>query len=441
MGLYPFGRFAGPDHPGRHACFPQSDGRWPHIQGRESKSLYGLCVGCGFYRCCKLGHRWVQAPSSPIDDSFTLPQVAGASSTTVPQNHSISDIWHDYATRFANHGLSGGKLVAAIIVPILVASFAIAAYVFFSRRREARKRAAWKEETDKRMSMVSTDWQSMSAAGGAAAVRSSLHTPRGSLHTSRTQSMLALDGANGVGAPSPLRAGFAAEDISQLGPRARALSAAAAEGRPLASLVNEKAPPLPGGAGGVAGAASRIRSKSTAALDAVGSWANGRSRTISASAAMAPVMATTTPVPPPMSRAYTGRNADDARPRTRTLSAASNNPFAEAMTKRDSRGMAFPTFTTPSSAPVTDSSQAQARVDPEARARVGSRVSFADNLNNERSRTQSNLSKYRMMNNASYDEYGLEMQDALPALARESLLFFFSLFPYPNLETKTSFFP
>lgn len=300
-------------------------------------------------------------------------------------------------------------------MPILVASFAIAAYVFISRRREARKRAAWKEETDKRMSMVSNDWQSMSAAGGAAAIRGSFHTPRGSLHTSRTQSMLALDGANGVAAPSPLRAGFAAEDISQLGPRARALSAAAAEGRPLASLVNEKSPPLPGGVG----AAPRIRSKSTAALDAIGARANERSRTISASAAIA-VMATTTPVPPSMSRANTGRNADDARPRTRTLSAASNNPFAEAMTKRDSRGMAFPTFTTPS-APATDSPQT--RVDPEARARVGSRVSFADNLNNERSRTQSNLSKYRMMNNASYDEYGLEMQDALPALARESLLF------------------
>ena len=357
----------------------------------------------------------------------------------MPQSHAISDIWNDYAARFANHGLSGGKLAASIVMPILVAFFAIAAYVLFSRRRAARKRAAWKEETDKRMSMVSTDWQSMSAAGGAAVIRGSFQTPRGSVYASRTQSMLALDAANGVVAPSPLRAGFAAEDISQLGPRARALSAAAADGRPLASLVNEKTLPLPGAAGGAGAAAPRIRSKSIAALVAVpGARANGHGRTISASAAMVPMMvATTNPVRPPMPRANTGRSADDARPRT--LSVASNNPFAEAMTKRDSaHGMAFPTFATHST-PVTDTRAPEVRpLENASRARVGSRVSFAD-AQNERRRTQSNLSKYRMMNNASYDEFGLEMQDALPALASESLLFFFlavCMFPYPNLETK-----
>jgi len=321
-------------------------------------------------------------------------------------------------------------------MPILVALFAIAAYVFFSRRREARKRAAWKEETDKRMSMVSTDWQSMSAAG-AAAIRGSFHTPRGSIHTSRTQSMLALDAANGVAAPSPLRRNFAAEDISQLGPRARALSAAAAEGRPLASLVNEKALPLPGA---TTGAVPRIRSKSTAALDAVaplfGARAKARGRTTSASGAMAPVMATT--VRPPVPRANTGRSADDARPRT--LSAASNNPFAGAMAKRDSQGftssaapgMAFPTFTTDSRTRVDTETRP---LDNASRARVGSRVSFADALN-ERQRTQSNFSKYRTMDNASLDEFGLE---TLPALACEPLPFFSPLiFPYPDLESSIS---
>jgi hypothetical protein len=311
-------------------------------------------------------------------------------------------------------------------MPILVAFFAVAAYVFFSRRRQARKRAAWKEETDKRMSMASIDWQSMSAAGGAAAVRGSFQTnrtPRASVHTM-------LDG--GV-APSPLRAGFASEDISQLGPRARALSAAATEGRPLSrSLVNEKVPTLPA----AASAAPRTRSKSTAAMEAIaplfGARAHGHSRTISASGGMAP-MAGTSPIRPPLPRAHTGRSADDAR--RRTPSSASNNPFAEAMVKRDSQtyptaatpGMAFPTFTAPST-PVTDSAQPRTRLDSQgrpleaaSRARVASRVSFADVLN-ERARTQSNLSKNRLVDPGS-DEYGLEMQDALPALARESLRF------------------
>ena len=281
--------------------------------------------------------------------------------------------------------------------------------------------------------MVSADWQSMSAAGGAAAVRGSFQTnrtPRASMHTMRTQSILGLDG--GV-APSPLRAGFASEDISQLGPRARALSAAAAEGRPLSRLVNEKAH-------GAHDASPRIRSKSTAALDAVppsfGSRADGRGRTKSASGAVA--LAITAPVHPPLPGAYTGRTPDDAR----RASTASSNPFAEAMAKRDSLvhpthgyspapGMAFPVFPG-SSTPVTDSAQQRARVDSQgrlvddaSRTRVASRVSFADVLN-ERGRTQSTLSRGRLMgtSTSAHDEYGLEMQDALPALARESSSFF-----------------
>ena len=387
--------------------------------------------------------------------------VAGAStSTAAASSNSLSDIWHDYAARFANRGLSGGKLAASIVMPILVAFSAIAAYVFFSRRREARKRAAWKEETDKRMSMVSTDWQSMSAAGGVAAVRGSFQTgrtPHGSIHTPRTPSMHALDAATGLVAPSPLRAGFASEDISQLGPRARALSAAAAEGRLLSSVVNEKTPPLPG-------AAPRTRSKSTAALGAIaplfGARANGHGRTTSASAAMAPAMATArgaaaaaAAVRPPMPRANTGRSGDDARPRT--LSVASNNPFADAMTKRDSqgyspapvsaRGMAFPTSAGPAT-PTLDSAHLRTRADSEgrpldnaSRARVASRVSFADVLN-ERHRTQSNLSRNRLMDNTTlaHEDY-LEMQDALPALARESF-HFVSLPIMFSILTSNSFF-
>lgn len=345
--------------------------------------------------------------------------MAGASSTA-SQSNSISQIWHDYAAEFAKHGLSGGKLAASIVMPLLVAFFGIAAYVFFSRRRQARKRAAWKEETDKRMSMVSVDWQSMSAAGGAAAVRSSFQTnrtPHGSAHT-RTQSALGLDAAGGVVAPSPLRAAFASEDLSQLGPRARALSAAAGEGRPISSLVKEKNASLPG--------AARTRSQSTAALDAVTPIFAARARahhgrTISASAAMAPMPTNTTAAPPLPS----------------TPSRASNNPFADAMAKRDSLGhapahahMAFPTF---AGGPPTPTTDPRRRADSDARpldnnananasrTRLGSRVSFADALDGrERGRTQSNLSRNRLVPGS--DDYALEMQDALPALARESLL-------------------
>lgn len=367
---------------------------------------------------------------------------------TAAQSSSIADIWHDYAAQFAKHGLSGGKLAASIVVPLLVAVSGIAAYVFFSRRREARKRAAWKEETDKRMSMVSTDWQSMSAAGGAAAVRSSFQTnrtPRGSAHT-RTQSVLGLDVAGGAIAPSPLRAGFASEDISQLGPRARALSAAAGEGRPLSSLITEKASALAG-----ASAAPRTRSKSIAALDAITPFFGAagtrakHGRTISASAAMAPIAtaAALAPAPaPPLPRAYIGRSGSGDGAQPRTLSTASNNPFAEAMAARDSQGyshsparsvggMAFPTFAGGPPTPTAHTHHSHSHshsdgraLDNASRTRVGSRVSFADVLDGrerERGRTQSNVSRNRPI--PGFEDYGLEMQDALPALARESLPF------------------
>jgi hypothetical protein len=72
-----------------------------------------------------------------------------------------------------------------------------------------------------------------------------------------------------------------------------------------------------------------------------------------------------------------------------------------------------------------------------SRTRVQSRVSFADALNvHERRRTQSTLSRNRLDSTApGHDDYGLEMQDALPALARES---FFVIEPF-GILTPTVF--
>ncbi|KAG8718745.1 hypothetical protein FRC09_012182 [Ceratobasidium sp. 395] len=55
-------------------------------------------------------------------------------------------------------GLSKGGLAAAVIFPILAVAVALAVYVKFSRRKEAKKRHRWSQAMDKRMSVVSKDW-------------------------------------------------------------------------------------------------------------------------------------------------------------------------------------------------------------------------------------------------------------------------------------------
>jgi len=73
------------------------------------------------------------------------------------------------------HGLSGGEIAAAVIIPVLlIISLCVAYYLKISRakgRDESRRRS---EAIDRRMSTVSTDWKPMSISGASAAVRNSL---------------------------------------------------------------------------------------------------------------------------------------------------------------------------------------------------------------------------------------------------------------------------
>ena len=320
-----------------------------------------------------------------------------SSATPIP---TVSGSYVNVAQQKSQGGLTGSRLAIAVLLPILVAIAAVGAYVFFVRKREAFRRAAWVDAIDKRMSRLSGDWQSMSAVGGAGATRPSIQSNRARTPGASTngRSMSMLGGARPSVSAEPLPAAtaagpFAAEDLSQLGPRARALSEAAAAGRPISSAISAYSreehvppPPLPTG---------RSRSRSTAGLDGTGSR-------------------------PSFAR--------DPSSHGRTLSTASNNPYAPAMAQRDSQalsvegnGLPFPASTSPVPRSRLDSNGRP--IDLTNRNRVTSRVSFADvpRPSGDRRRNQSDAEKQALRasarNQSTGDEFAIDFGDAYPALA------------------------
>lgn len=62
-------------------------------------------------------------------------------------------------------GLGGGKLAAAVLVPLLALISLVAGYVVYSRRKSAAESKRWSNYVDQRMSMVSQNWQPQTGAG------------------------------------------------------------------------------------------------------------------------------------------------------------------------------------------------------------------------------------------------------------------------------------
>ncbi|EJD40880.1 hypothetical protein AURDEDRAFT_115749 [Auricularia subglabra TFB-10046 SS5] len=90
---------------------------------------------------------------------------------------SIIDTGYTWVKNFIK-GLSGGQIAAAVICPILFICIVVGTifYVRRSRNNVQKKRERFSTMVDKRMSTISTNWQSMSAAGAQAAIRNSMAT-------------------------------------------------------------------------------------------------------------------------------------------------------------------------------------------------------------------------------------------------------------------------
>jgi len=148
-------------------------------------------------------------PAGPI---FTATYTAPASGTPEVADISKNDggVTNVSGSLSGNTGshLSGGKIAASVIMPILIVALAVFAWLKFSRAKGKAKRKEWTEAVDKRMSTISTDWKSMSAAGASAAIRNSM-ADAGNRNSSfsfgaiRPSSVVASEGGQaGIGARS-----------------------------------------------------------------------------------------------------------------------------------------------------------------------------------------------------------------------------------------------
>ena len=113
-------------------------------------------------------------PAGPI---FTLTYHAPSSGT--PSSADTSKPGNDVTVvrngPSTSKHLTGGKLAAAVLMPLLVITLLLTtAYIKLRRERGREERKQWSEAIDKRMSTISTDWKPISAAGAQAAIRNSM---------------------------------------------------------------------------------------------------------------------------------------------------------------------------------------------------------------------------------------------------------------------------
>ncbi|KAF9039044.1 hypothetical protein BJ165DRAFT_1407291 [Panaeolus papilionaceus] len=86
-------------------------------------------------------------------------------------------------------GVTPGGKAAAVLVPLIFIGLAIAAFIKWKRSKRQQKSKAWTEKVDQRMSTISVDWKSVSAAGANAAIRNSMAV---GMRGSRTSSAFAF---------------------------------------------------------------------------------------------------------------------------------------------------------------------------------------------------------------------------------------------------------
>jgi hypothetical protein len=115
-------------------------------------------------------------PAGPV---ITATYTAPASGQPIPAAADTSQV--DSGITQVNAGiavtsntLDPGKVAAAVLLPLLFVAFGIAAYLRFQRAKQQDKTKRFSEVLDKRMSTISADWKSISAAGANAAIRSSM---------------------------------------------------------------------------------------------------------------------------------------------------------------------------------------------------------------------------------------------------------------------------
>jgi hypothetical protein len=115
-------------------------------------------------------------PAGPvITATYTAPaagQPTPAAADTSQVDSGITQVSAGLSS--TSNTLSPGKTAAAILLPLLLVGLGIAAYFRFQRFKQQEKTKRFSQVLDKRMSTISADWKSISAAGANAAIRNSM---------------------------------------------------------------------------------------------------------------------------------------------------------------------------------------------------------------------------------------------------------------------------
>ncbi|GAA5836356.1 hypothetical protein JCM11251_001471 [Rhodosporidiobolus azoricus] len=194
------------------------------------------------------------APSGPIftiSYNGTYPSVtqsAIASSYTGPSVESVE--------AKESSSPSGGKLGAAIAVPLLVVAIAVAGYVLWHRKRKQPEKKRFSAVVDQRMSMISQGtWQPRPSMASRPGSFHPTHRPSGSDYSAANRGSYFADPAHrnstysyagsGVGVPSPLGAGIRPPPPAEMrqtgqGERSSRVSFAAGEAMPRPSMASSR---------------------------------------------------------------------------------------------------------------------------------------------------------------------------------------------------------
>ncbi|KAJ3754764.1 hypothetical protein EV360DRAFT_96440 [Lentinula raphanica] len=117
-------------------------------------------------------------PAGPVfTATYTTPTSGtpeSAQTSLASTDSGITEVQSTASSTSSSH-LSGGKIAAAVIMPLLaVTALAVFFWIKRSRAKGKEQRKTWSEKVDQRMSVVSADWASIHPSGAQAAIRNSM---------------------------------------------------------------------------------------------------------------------------------------------------------------------------------------------------------------------------------------------------------------------------
>ncbi|KAI6008839.1 hypothetical protein F5J12DRAFT_905198 [Pisolithus orientalis] len=142
-------------------------------------------------------------PAGPV---FTATYTAPTSGSTPASADLSTPNTVTYVNNFPTpSSLTSGKIAAGVLIPLLFIGLGVAYYIKMSRIKAKEKSHRFSQAIDTRMSTISSDWKSMSAAGASAAIRNSIAVPGGARTSSafsfgsiRPISTVAIEGETGA---------------------------------------------------------------------------------------------------------------------------------------------------------------------------------------------------------------------------------------------------